>query len=137
MNSVIYQMVMVNFPTQIPECDSHSPAVLHLFVSSDASICSTVVFPPFENSDHVVVSFFIDFLSNSKRYAPFHCMAYDCSYADWDSLHDHLRDVPWEDLLLLVNFVSSFRMDLIYISFVNVWSSLTHVHGFQLLVLLP
>ena len=137
MNSVIYQMAMVNFPTRIPECDSHSPAVLHLFVSSDTSICSTVVFPPFENSDHVVVSFSIDFLSNSKRYAPFHCMAYDCSYADWDSLHDHLRDVLWEDLLLLVNFVSSFRMDLIYISFVNVWSSLTHVHGFQLLVLLP
>ena len=29
---------MVNFPTQIPDCDSHSPAVLDLFISSDASI---------------------------------------------------------------------------------------------------
>ena len=31
---------MVNFPTQIPDCDFHSPALLDLFISSDASICS-------------------------------------------------------------------------------------------------
>ena len=29
---------MVNFPTQIPQCDSHSPALLNLFISSDARI---------------------------------------------------------------------------------------------------
>ena len=28
-------------------------------------------------------------------------MAYDYSYADWDVLHDHLRDVPWEDIFKL------------------------------------
>ena len=28
---------LVNFPTQITECDSHSPALLDLFPSSDAS----------------------------------------------------------------------------------------------------
>ena len=33
---------MVNFPTWIPDCDSHSPALLDLFLSSDASICSTM-----------------------------------------------------------------------------------------------
>ena len=37
---------MVNFPTRIPDCDSHSPALLDLFLFSDASICSTMVFPP-------------------------------------------------------------------------------------------
>ena len=47
---------MVNFPTQIPDCDSHSPALLDLFISSDASICSTMAFPPLGNSDHVVFS---------------------------------------------------------------------------------
>ena len=36
--------------------DSHSPALLDLFISSDARICSTVAFPPFGNSDHAVVS---------------------------------------------------------------------------------
>ena len=37
---------MVNVPTRIPDCDSHSPALLDLFISSDASICSTMAFPP-------------------------------------------------------------------------------------------
>ena len=36
---------MVNFSAQIPASDSHSPALLNLFISSDASICSTVAFP--------------------------------------------------------------------------------------------
>ena len=52
---------MVNFPTRIPDCDSHSPALLDLFISSDASICSTMAFLPLGNSDHVVVSVSIDF----------------------------------------------------------------------------
>ena len=51
---------MVNFPTQIPDCDSQSPALLDLFLSSDASICSTMAFPSLRNSDHVVVSVSID-----------------------------------------------------------------------------
>ena len=38
---------MVNFPTRIPDCHSHSPALLDRFLSSDASICSTMAFPPF------------------------------------------------------------------------------------------
>ena len=57
---------MVNFPTRIPDCDSHSPALLDLFLSSDASICSTMAFPPLGNSDHVVVSVSIDFPTNSQ-----------------------------------------------------------------------
>ena len=63
---------MVNFPTWIPDCDSHSPALLDLFLSSDASICSTMAFPPLGNFDHVVVSGSIDFPSNSQQDAPFH-----------------------------------------------------------------
>ena len=62
---------MVNFPTQILDCDFHSPALLDLFISSDASICSTMAFPPLVNSDHVIVSVSIDFPSNSKRDACF------------------------------------------------------------------
>ena len=45
---------MVNFPTQIPDCDSHSPGHFDLFISSDPSICFTMVFPPLGNFDHVV-----------------------------------------------------------------------------------
>ena len=58
---------MVNFPTQIPDCDSHSPALLDLFLSSAAGICSTMAFPPLGNSGYVVVSVSIDFLSDSQR----------------------------------------------------------------------
>ena len=92
---------MVNFPTGIPDCDSHSPALLNLFLSSDASICSTMVFAPLGNSDHVVVSVSIDFPTNSQQNAPFHHIAYDYSPADWYGLRDHLRDVPWEDTFKL------------------------------------
>ena len=63
---------MVNFPTWIPDCDSHNPALLDLFLTSDASICFTMAFRPLENSDHVVVSVSIDFPTNSQQDAPFH-----------------------------------------------------------------
>ena len=70
---------MVNFPTLIMT-NSHRPALLDLVLSSDASICSTMAFPPLGNSDHVVVSVSIDFPSNSQRDALFHHIAFErCS----------------------------------------------------------
>ena len=103
-----------------------------------------MAFPPLRNSDLVVVSVSIDFATNSKRDAPFHCIAYDYSCADWNGHCDHLRDVPWEDIFKLgasaavVNFVRGFRLELMYISLIeNIRSSLTHLPGCQLLMLLP
>ena len=84
---------MVNFPTRMLGCDSHSPALLDLFISSDTSICSTMAFPPLGNFDSVVASVSIDLLSNSQQDVLFHPVAYEYSGADWDGLHDHLRDV--------------------------------------------
>ena len=57
---------MPNFPTRVLDCDSHSPALLDVFISFDPSICSTGTFPPMANYDHLVVSVSIDFPSNSK-----------------------------------------------------------------------
>ena len=57
---------LVNFPTWISDCNSHSLALLDLFLSSDASICPTMAFPPLGNSDHVAVAVSIDFQSNSQ-----------------------------------------------------------------------
>ena len=91
---------MVNFPTWILDCDSHSPALLDLFIS-DTTICSAMAFSPLGNSDHVVVSVSIDFQSNSQWDALFHLIAYDYSGADWDGLCDHFRDVPLEDIFKL------------------------------------
>ena len=73
---------MVNFPTRITDCDSHSPALLDLFLSSDTSICSTMAFPPLGNSNHVVVSVSIDFPINSKQDAKSHRIVDGYSCAD-------------------------------------------------------
>ena len=85
---------MINFPTRISDCESHSRVLLDLFISSDASIYAIMAFPPLGNFDHVFVSVSIDFPSNSIGDAPFYRIASDYSHADWDSLRDHLRDVP-------------------------------------------
>ena len=100
-----------------------SPALLDLFISSDPRICSTVTFPPLWNSDHVVVSVSSNFLSYSQQDAPLHCIAYDysCTYGDrlWSfercSMGVCLNSVL---LLLLVNFVSEFRLEWMYISLI-------------------
>ena len=72
---------MVNFPTQILDYDSHSPALLNSFLPSDPSICSWETFSLLENSDHVVLVS-TDFLSNAKGNVSFHCTTFDYSHAD-------------------------------------------------------
>ena len=57
--------------------------------------------PSLGNFHHIVVSVSIDVPSYSQWDAPFHCIAYDYSCADWDGLCDHLRDAPWEDIFKL------------------------------------
>ena len=76
-----YLTQMINFPTRIPDCDFHSPALLDLFISSDASICSTMAYSTLGNSDHIV-SVSTDFPLNSQRDAPFQRIAYDYSRTD-------------------------------------------------------
>ena len=94
--------------------------------------------PPLGNSDHVLVSVSIDFPSCSQRDGPFHRIAYDYSRADWDGLHDYLRDVPWE-----VNFKLSTSTAAsefcewvqvetdVHIPHLSIKSSLTHLLGFK------
>ena len=43
----------------------------------------------------------MDFPTNLQQDAPFHCITYDYSRADWDGLRDHLRNVPWEYIFKL------------------------------------
>ena len=74
---------------------------MDLSLSSDASICSTMAFPPLGNSDQIVVFISIDFPINSKRDAPFHRIAYDYSRADRNGFRDHLRDVSVENTFKL------------------------------------
>ena len=64
------------------------------FFFFDAIICSTMAFPPLGISGHVTVAVSTYFPSNSQRDAPFHHIVYSYSYADWEGLHIHWRDVP-------------------------------------------
>ena len=43
----------------------------------------------------------IDFPSYSQHDTLLHHIAYDSLWADWDSLRDHLKHVPWEDIFKL------------------------------------
>ena len=119
-----------------------SPALSDLPISSDASICSAMALLPLRNSNNVVVSVSIDFPSNSQWDVSFHCIG-DYFRVVWDGLCYHLRDVHGGIslnsvlLLLLVNLVSRFSLELMYISLIaSIKSSLIHLHDFQLLVLL-
>ena len=76
---------MVNFPTRIPDCDSHSPALLDSFLFSDTSICYIMVFRHWKILI-IVASVSIDFPIDLEQDAPFHHIAYDYSRADWDGL---------------------------------------------------
>ena len=97
---------IVNFPNCIPDCDSYIP-VLFGFISCDPVICSVVAIFPLGNSDHVFILVSIDLLSYSKGDASFYCITFDYSHADWDSLHDHLKDVLWEDIFKLGTSVAA------------------------------
>ena len=120
---------------------------MDLFISSERSSCSTKAFPPLGNSDHVVVTVSLDFPSNSEQDALFHCIADDCSCADWDGLCYNLKDVPRETIFKLSASAAANKfyewvqvendVYILHRKYQSVRSSLTYLHCLQLLVLLP
>ena len=68
---------------------------------------------------HAVLSVSIDFPSYSQRDTLFHGIAYDYSRADWDGLFEMFYgriSLNSVFLLLVLNFVKGFELELIYIS---------------------
>ena len=57
---------MVNFPNQIPDHDSKSHVPLDFFLSSDASICSTMAFHPLQKK--TLWPLFMDAVQLSQGY---------------------------------------------------------------------
>ena len=120
-----------NSPIQIPDYDSHSPALLDFFLSPDANICSTMLLSQFPLTFH-----------QTHNGCSSHSLWLFSSWLGWslwsferDCLVGYLLKLV---LLLLLNLVSGFRLELMYISLIeNNRSSITHLHGFQPLVLLP
>ena len=88
-------------------------------------------FSPLGNSDHAVVSVSSDFTINSK--ATILVLIVMVFVIIWEMFHGR---ISWHSvfLLLIVNFVSSFRLELMYISLIrSIRSRLTHLPDFQLL----
>ena len=65
--------------------------------------------------------------------------AYGYSPADLDGLHDHLRDVLWEDVFKFsASAAASGFYEWVQVGIdANIRSNITDLHGFQQLVLLP
>ena len=135
---------MINFPTWLSNCDSLSPAIVDLF-----SMLLLVFFPQ-------LLSFHWEILIMLLSQFPltFHHIQNGMPHfitllvtilvlmgqSSWsfEKMFHGRKSLNLVLLLLLVNVVSVFRLELIYISLIiNVRSNLTHHHGFQLLVLLP
>ena len=134
---------MVNFPTWIPDCDSHCPVLLGFFL-----LTQYLFYNYLPSIGKFWSCFCLSCLQLSfklNRGCPIlSCSLYDYSCADWDSLCDHLKDVTWEvslnlvPLQLVLNFMCWSRLEFMYVSLIiNIRSSLTHLYGFQLLVLMP
>ena len=132
---------MLNFPTQIQNCDSHSSTVLNLFLSSDASICSTLVFLHWKILIMLVSQFPLAFHHFHNGLIHFIALLMtllvligSVFVIIWKMFHGRIY-LNSALLLLLVNFTGGFRLEWMYISLiVSIRSSLSHFHGFQLFV---
>ena len=120
------------------------PVLLDLFRSSDASICSTIVYPPIGKLWSCCLTFYwLSILFTMGCPPPSHTlltilvvigMVFRIIRA---MLHNRIS-LNTVLLPLLVNFVNEFRLELMYISLIeSIRSCLTHLHGFQRLVVLP
>ena len=122
---------------------SHSCS-LHVFLSSDASICSTMAFPNWEILIMLLSQFSLNFYHIHNGMPRFIALLMtNLELIDtvlaiiWEMFHGRIS-LNTVVLLLLVNFVSGFQLKLMYISLIGSNQlSLTHLPGFQLLVLLP
>ena len=129
---------MVNFPTWIPDCDSHSPALSDLFISSDTSICSAIAFLFWSYcflSFHWLSSKYKTGCPVSSQLMTVLVLIGMVFVIIWEMFHGRIS-LNSVLLLLLANSVSGFRLEMMCMSFiVSIRSNLTHPYGFQQLVL--
>ena len=135
---------MVNFPTQIPDCNSHRPALLFFlfplllkFVLQWISIHWEILIIllsqfglSFYQTQNGMPHFIVELMNILVLIAMVFVIIGEMFHGRI-SLNSVL-------LLLLVNFVIDFRVESMYISLiVSIRSGVTHLHGFQPLLLLP
>ena len=133
---------MFNFPTWIPDCDSHYPTLWIYFflltlefilqwLSLHWKILIMSLFPLTFCQIHNVIPRFTGQLMNIL-------VLLGSIFVIISEMFHGRISLTLALLLLLDNVVSGVRLELMYISLIeNIRSSLTHLHGFQLLVQLP
>ena len=109
--SALYHLTKMDCcPARFPDCYSHSPTFLDLFLSFNLVFFSAVAFRPLGNLDCYCLSFHRLSVKpksgcpkvGAQKWTPlFYCTAYDYSRADWDDLCDHLRNIPSEVIFKL------------------------------------
>ena len=129
---------MVNSSTQVPDCDSDRPDLLDLFLSPDNGFLSIGKF-----WSCCCFSFhWLSIIFTTGCPVSLHCLwLFSCCLrrSSWS-----LRDIPWEDIFKLSASTAASEfcewgqvgID-VYIPHQKYEVKLTHLHGFQLLVLLP
>ena len=124
------------------QTDSQSPALLNFFLLMVVFVLQRLSF--IWETLIILLSVSIDFQSKSQHNAHFIMQLMNILVLIravfmiiWEMFHGRIS-LNSVLLLLLVNFVSGFKLELMYISLIAcIRSSLTHLHGFQHLVLLP
>ena len=135
---------MVNFPTRIPGCDSHSPGLLICFFLLMLVLVLQwlffhwqiliMLFSQFPLTFHHIHSGMLHLIALHMTILVLIEMVFMIIW-EMFQVRISLKSVL---LLLLLNFMSGFRLELMYISFIkSIRSNLTHLHSFQMLVLLP
>ena len=131
---------MVNFPTRIPDCDSLSPALLDLFISSYFLVFVLQWLSLHLESLIIFVSVSIDFPSYSQQDAPFHRISSWLERSLWSFERGCMEGI----FKLSASSAASEYCECVQVGidvYIPHWmyhrSSLNHLHGFQLLVLLP
>ena len=94
--SALYHLTKMDCcPARFPDCYSHSPTFLDLFLSFNLVFFSAVAFRPLGNLDCYCLSFHRLSVKpksgcpkvGAQKWVPFfYCTAYDYSRADWDDL---------------------------------------------------
>ena len=116
---------MVNVLTLIPECESHIPVFLDVFISSNPSICFTVALIPLANLIMLLIQFLLTFLQIEKGILLFIAqliiilvLIRKVFMAIWDlfRVRASLKSII---LLLMLNIVSGSRLELNYKCFLN------------------
>ena len=134
---------MVNFPTWILDCDSHSPALLDLFLLMLVFVLQwlslhweilIMLLSQFPLTFHQIHNGMPRYITQLLTTLVLIGMVFVIIR---EMFHGRIS-LSSVVLLLLVNFVVGFGLELMYISLIeNIRSGLIYLHGFQLLVLLP